>query len=162
MDIEKECNKRPLLAWEQFMRDIQYKPADDTDIEPVFEFSKALIEAYENTEAIDYPKALLWVRKKIETHIREYCCVYLGEKKIGYYYFHQSDGKMELDDLYILPQYRGMGIGTEILQKCLAETNLPVFLYVFVNNQRAVALYKRLGFRVTEQIKDSRYLMQRG
>ena len=77
----------------------------------------------------------------------------LNEKKVGYYYFHDVDGRMEIDDLYVFPQYRNMGIGTEILKKCISETDPPVFLYVFANNKRAIALYQKLGFQITEIIK---------
>lgn len=143
------------------MMDLKYKPADNTDIELVFELNKALIDEYENIAAIDYQKVLSWVRNKIEMRIEEYICVTLNEKKAGYYYFHHADGKMEIDDLYIFPQYRNMGIGTEILKKCLSETNLPIFLYVFANNKKAVALYQKFGFQITEVIKGSRYIMQR-
>ena len=67
---------------------------------------------------------------------------------------------MELDDLYIFPEYRNQQIGTKVIEKCLSETDLPVYLYVFIKNTKAVALYERLGFRVIETIKDSRYIMQ--
>lgn len=141
--------------------DIEYKPADRTDVEPIFNLNKALIDEYENIEMIDYEKVLSWVQRKIETHIQEYICVSFDNKKVGYYYFHHTEEKMEIDDLYVFPQYQNMGIGTEILKKCISETNLPVFLYVFANNERAIALYHKFGFRVTEVIKGSRYIMQR-
>lgn len=143
------------------MINLKYKPADKTDIKPVFKLNKALIDECENMETIDYQKVLSWVRNKIETHIQEHICVVLNEKKVGYYYFHDADGKMEIDDLYVFPQYRNMGIGTEILEKCISETSLPIFLYVFANNKRAIAFYQKLGFQVTEIIKGSRYIMQR-
>jgi ribosomal protein S18 acetylase RimI-like enzyme len=141
--------------------DINYKPADNTDIESIFSLNKLLIDEYENIEIIDYQKVLSWVRNKIETHIQEYTCVTFNGKKVGYYFFHHTDGKMEIDDLYVFSQYQNMGIGTKILKKCISETNLPVFLYVFANNKRAVALYQKLGFQVTEIINGSRYIMQR-
>lgn len=140
---------------------IKYKPADKTDIEPIFKLNKALIDEYENMAIIDYQKVLSWVRNKIETHIQEYECVVFNEKKVGYYYFNDADGKMEIDDFYIFSQYQNMGIGTEILKKCISETDLPIFLYVFANNKRAIAFYQKLGFQVTEIIKGSRYIMQR-
>lgn len=140
--------------------DIKYKPASNMDIEPIFKLNKTLIDEYENIEIIDYQKVLSWVRNKIETHIQEYICVMLNGEKVGYYYFHHADGKMEVDDLYVFPQYQNMGIGSEILKKCISETNLSIFLYVFANNKRAVALYQRLGFDITETIKNSRYIMQ--
>lgn len=68
---------------------------------------------------------------------------------------------MELDDLYIFQPYQNQGIGSEIIRKCIAETDLSIFLYVFVQNSRAVSLYKRFGFRITETIRDSRYIMER-
>lgn len=141
--------------------DINYKHADETDIEPIFMLNKALIDEYENIEMIDYQKVLSWIQKKIETHIQEYICVMFNEKKVGYYYLHYTEGKIEIDDLYVFPQYRKMGIGTEILKKCISKTNLPIFLYVFANNKRAITLYRKLGFQVTEIIKGSRYIMQK-
>lgn len=48
------------------MMDIKYMPATETDMEPVFEINKALIDEYENLETIDYRKVLSWVRNKIE------------------------------------------------------------------------------------------------
>ena len=56
---------------------------------------------------------------------------------------------MELDDLYVLSEYRGQGVGTAIIQKCCCETELPVFLYVFKENNPAVSLYEKMGFRIT-------------
>lgn len=68
---------------------------------------------------------------------------------------------MELDDLYILSPYQNQGIGSEIIRKCIAETDFPIFLYVFIQSTRAVSFYKRLGFRITENIRNSRYIMER-
>ncbi|MEA4920791.1 MAG: GNAT family N-acetyltransferase [Clostridiaceae bacterium] len=141
--------------------DIAYGPADDTDIQPVFSLCKALIDEYENTANIDYDKVLGWVLNKIQTHIREYVCVTLNGNKAAYYYFHHSEGKMELDDLYVLPLYQNMGIGTAILKRCISHTKLPIFLYVFINNKGAVSLYQKLGFRISKTINGSRYIMQR-
>ena len=68
---------------------------------------------------------------------------------------------MELDDLYVLPEYRRRGIGTMIIEKCCSESDLPIFLYVFSGNTGAVSLYQRLGFRITESVGGTRYIMQR-
>ena len=37
-------------------------------------------------------------------------------------------------DLCILPAYRGQGTGTAGLRECLAATEKPVFLYVFMSS----------------------------
>lgn len=140
---------------------LTYEPAEKTDIEPLFQLNKDLIDRYESTSQIDYSKVLSWVRNKLEKRIDEYTCIFLDNRKVGYYRFHSVDEKMELDDLYVLSPYQGQGIGSEVIRKCIAETDLPVFLYVFIRNSGAVSLYKRFGFRITETIRNSRYIMER-
>ena len=67
---------------------------------------------------------------------------------------------LEIDDLYIFPEFQNQGIGTAVIRKC-CESRLPVMLYVFTRNTGAFALYRRLGFRVTETIGNSRCIMVR-
>lgn len=141
--------------------DLTYAPASQLDIEPIFAMSKALIDDFEMLENIDYKKVIDWVRRKIETCIGEYRCVFCDGRKAGYYRFSPSDGMMEIDDLYILPEFRSRGIGTAVIRKCSEETSLPVMLYVFTQNTGAMALYQRLGFRVTREIGESRRIMVR-
>ena len=140
---------------------LNYVSAEESDIEPLFQLCKDLIDQYEDISQIDYSKVLSWVLNKIEKYISEYTCIFRDNHKVGYYHFHSVDGKMELDDIYIFLPYQNQGIGSEVIQKCIAETSSPIFLYVFVRNTRAVSLYKKLGFRITETIGDSRYIMER-
>ena len=89
-------------------------------------------------------------------------CVYEKEVLIGYgriigdktifLYFH---------DLKVLPKYQNQGIGSVILEKCCSETDMPIYLYVFTRNTRAISLYERFGFKVIEKVKDTRLIMQR-
>ena len=140
--------------------DITFIKAEAADIPAIYDLNKKLIEKYENLQKIDFEKVLQWMKNKIESHINEYACVMSGKEKIGYYYFHQAGDEMEIDDLYIFPPYQNKGIGTSIIQKCLCETDFPIFLYVFIKNIKAVNLYKRLGFEISE-IKNTRYVMCR-
>lgn len=63
------------------------------------------------------------------------------------------------DDLYIggmqlLPEYRGGGIGTKILNNLIVEAhekNKSIKLEVFHNNPQAQKLYERVGFSVTDE-----------
>lgn len=65
--------------------------------------------------------------------IDEYNVIYVDGKKAGYYHFFKNEEELfEIDDLY-----------------------------VFIQNERAISLYKRLGFEVVETIKDSRYIMRK-
>ncbi len=141
---------------------ITYEKAETRDIEPIYALCKQLIDAYENIDSIAYEKVLKWVRRKIEASIDTYCAVFASGEKVGYYHFYQNeDGEYELDDLYIFPAYQNQGIGSEVVRKCCASVNAPVMLYVFIKNEKAVALYKKLGFRVVQTVNGSRYIMRR-
>lgn len=141
--------------------EITYYTAKIEDIEPIFQLCRQLILDYENLENIDSDRVLNWVHKKIEKSADEYTVVYVDGHKAGYYHFYKNeDDDFEIDDLYIFPEFQNKGIGSTIIRKCCSEVSEPVMLYVFIKNQRAVSLYKRLGFEIVETVKDSRYIMK--
>ena len=137
---------------------LQYLAATDTDISEIFLQAKDLIDAYEDIHSIDYDKVLAWVRRKIETHISEYIRVML-DGKICAYYRLCNDG--ELDDLYVLPGFQSRGIGSAIVQKCIAESMKPLYLYVFSRNTRAISFYRHFGFMVQKTVGNTRLIMGR-
>lgn len=141
---------------------ITCKKATVCDTEQIYRLCKGLIDNYENIEDIDYDKVLKWIREKIEKSIEEYTAVYIEHEKVGYYHFYQNeDGEYELDDLYIFSEYQNRGIGTEIIKKCCYSVNAPIILYVFIKNERAIALYQRLGFEIIRTVHGSRYVMRK-
>ena len=137
---------------------LQFQIAGTEDIEAIFTQAKQLIDAYEDITSIDYEKVLAWVNRKITEHIREYRCVLLNGEKCAYYRLC-SDG--ELDDLYVLPAYRNLGIGSKILGKCIAESKENLYLYVFSRNLRAISFYERHGFSVQKTVGNTRLIMAR-
>ena len=142
---------------------LEYRPAQDSDIETIYTFYKDLIDRYEDVENIDYEKVLLWGRRKISGGISDYRCIFADGQKAGYYCFqeyYEDKSCMEIDDLYLFPEYRGKGIGTAVLQKCCRESTVPVVLYVFKKNRRAVSLYRKLGFEITAEAGGTRYIMK--
>lgn len=141
--------------------ELTFSPATAEDAAEIFRFARELIETHEDPRETDLDRALKWTRRKIETHIEEYRCVYCGGQKAGFFRFVSCEDGMELDDLYILPEYRGRGIGTAIVERCCAETALPVMLYVFTKNTGALNLYQRLGFTITEQVSKTRCILRR-
>ena len=138
---------------------LQYFPAERSDVSIIFDRAKALIDTYEDISSIDYEKVLAWVKRKITEKISEYCCVKLDGKKCAWYRLCE-DG--ELDDLYVLPEFQNRGIGSEILKKCIAESENSIYLYVFSRNTRAIALYERFGFTVRETVGNTRCIMAFG
>ena len=139
--------------------ELSFEKAAPADAERICSLCKELIDRYEDLTRIDYNKVLGWVRRKIENNIGEYTCVLWNGEKVGYYRFQPNEERMELDDLYVFETFQNRGIGTEILKKCIRETGKPIFLYVFRKNIGAIALYERMGFRVTETVDASRFIM---
>lgn len=141
---------------------LEFIPAETVDIEIIFSQLKELIDSYEDLQSISYEKVLAWCRRQIEENISRYTCILADGEKAGWYCFAPSeDGRMELDNFYVLPAYRNQGIGTAVLNRCIAETDKPIFLYAFIRNTRAMTLYARMGFRVIEYKGTTRCIMQR-
>lgn len=142
--------------------DLRFQNAAEQDIDRIFQLSKELIDSYEDLASIDYDSVLVWMRRKIALNIATYTRILADGRHAGYFRFCPDGDRMELDDLYVFPEFQGRGIGTAVIKKCCGEAELPVTLYVFAKNTGAIALYKRLGFRVTKSIGHSRHIMQYG
>ena len=141
--------------------ELTFRPAAPEDAPQIFQFARELIETYEDPRAIDLSRAVQWTKRKIESHIAQYTCVFCGDEKAGYFRFCSGNSCMELDDLYIFPEFRRRGIGTAVVKRCCAGTAQPVMLYVFTQNTGALRLYQRLGFSITEQVSESRCILRR-
>ena len=142
------------------MNGLEFKKAEPEDVETIFRLCKENIDKYEDISSIPYNDVINWVRRKISKHISEYTRIYKGSEFCGYYRFHLDKDEYELDDFYLFGEYRGHGIGSAVLEKCLNEADKPVYLYVFKQNEGAVRLYKKFGFIVREDLK-TRYIMER-
>ena len=140
--------------------ELTYSPARPEDAPVIFGFARELIERYETDPDLDLAMALDWTRRKIEKRIDEYTRVLADGETAAFYQFVPDGDRMELDDLYVLPAFRGRGVGTAVLRRCVAQGR-PVYLYVFRENTRAIALYQREGFQKTEDVSPTRIIMTR-
>ena len=60
----------------------------------------------------------------------------------------------KVDQIYILPEYQGKGIGAACMKRVIDDANLeqkPVTLQVLKINIRATAFYQRLGFAIVDE-----------
>ncbi|MDA8018188.1 MAG: GNAT family N-acetyltransferase [Thermoanaerobaculia bacterium] len=79
--------------------------------------------------------------------------VELEGKAIGRLYVDRRDDEIRLIDIALLPEYRGRGLGGELMAEVLAEgesKGLRVRIHVEHNNP-AMRLYQRLGFEKLEE-----------
>ena len=87
--------------------------------------------------------------------------VLLHNTAAGQITVNHSSQEIRLMDLSIAQQYQSQGSGTALikaLQAQASELQLPLKLSVDQTNQRALALYLKLGFAITQQ-QDFHYSM---
>ncbi len=78
-----------------------------------------------------------------------YDLIYCGENPAGRLYVDRGAESIDLIDITLLPDFRGRGIGSEIIRDLLVEARevrKPVTLHVEHWNFAAHRLYQRLGF----------------
>ena len=71
-------------------------------------------------------------------------------KRIGLFKFNRTENRWFIEQIQLLPDLQGKGVGEEVIRAFLDEAtraNTPVHLNVLRNN-RALRLYERLGFKV--------------
>jgi GNAT superfamily N-acetyltransferase len=87
--------------------------------------------------------------------------VTVSGRDVGAVAIEWRDSEVFLADIELLPEWRGVGLGTAIISAVLDEARrrgLPVALQVLKGNS-ARRLYERLGFRVVEETQ-THYLMR--
>jgi GNAT superfamily N-acetyltransferase len=93
----------------------------------------------------------------------DHAIIMLDDQPIGRMLIDRSGEYYQLVDISILPKRRGAGIGTRLVLAFCMEAEMMrknVRLYVSITNPRAADLYKRLGFRVIEDLQTD-LLMER-
>jgi ribosomal protein S18 acetylase RimI-like enzyme len=68
---------------------------------------------------------------------------------VGRFYVSQSEDQIRIIDLTILPEFRGRGIGTQILSETLESAGKRVTIYL-ESFSESVGLFERLGFRIVK------------
>lgn len=74
----------------------------------------------------------------------------IDDKVIGYLEFSLIYDRMEIDNFYVLDEYRNKGVGTKLLDYLVKVANnykvINITLEVRVSNKIARSLYKKFGF----------------
>lgn len=81
---------------------------------------------------------------------------------VGVFFVTRSPTHIQLEQIYLLPKYQRLGIGTALISQLIEEANasmIPVRLRVMAVNP-AKRFYERFGFIVTEEITDF-FLMEK-
>ena len=73
---------------------------------------------------------------------------------VGFLSTSNTPDALKVDQIYILPEYQGKGIGAACMKRIIDDANLEqklVMLQVLKINTRATAFYQRLGFAIVDE-----------
>ena len=146
--------------------ELNYKVCKLTDLEQLIELSKSTFkEAFEkDNNPLDFQNYIekAFARKTLEREMTnkdtQFFFVYDKKNVVAYFKLNignaQTDVKlnesMELERIYVLPQYQGAGLGEHILSKvkkmALLQHKTMLWLGVWEKNERAIRFYQRQGF----------------
>ena len=99
-----------------------------------------------------------YVHKNVKENIQLYNLIVVNENNVGCVLVRPYKDGYLLDEIYLESLYRNQGIGTSIICDILKQYAV-VYLWVYKKNRKAIRLYKRLGFGVSEET-ETRYLMK--
>lgn len=99
-----------------------------------------------------------YVNRTIPQQIENYKIIIVDNKVAGCVLVESKDDGFLLDEIYIESNFRNKGIGTEIIKNILFNKEI-VYLWVYKANEKAIKLYKKLGFNILEQT-ETRYYMK--
>lgn len=150
MDIDQRQTDQP-----ENMINIVIRPLEKNDL-PALEW---------NGEFIHFRNVFVDVYKKVEKGtVRAWVAVTADAEMIGQVFLQLSSDRLELADgwsraylysLRVKPQYQNMGIGSRlisVIEDTLRKMNYTqVTLNVSRENQRAIRLYVRLGFKIVAE-----------
>ena len=131
---------------------IDLRPADEKDLPMVLEWTLQTI----NSEYRTKQKIIDKINKENKENIDTIKIITDGNKDIGMYqaYPIDEDEWWYLAEIYLIPDYRGKGIGSTLIKKDI-NSHDKLVLRVDPDNVRAIELYESLGFVVTEKEENS-------
>ena len=130
------------------MEELNIRKADMSDSEFIFTVKKAAFREY--VEQVwgwdDTYQRELHDRRFTSQDVRiiQHCGT-----DVGFLATSRTRETLKVNQLYILPEYQGRGIGSACMIRVLADANLrqqPVVLQVLKVNIRGSVFYQRLGF----------------
>lgn len=80
-----------------------------------------------------------------------------NKNKVGCLLVTKKDDGVILDEIYLEEEYRNKGIGTEIIKNIL-KNNFIVYLWVYKKNIKVISLYKKMKFKIIDEIENRYYM----
>ena len=133
--------------------------SSNKDIDKLISYKKNIIFKYANDLSIEEINEIdKYSKDEVNNHLNDYYNIIVDNKMIGSLVYYSHDDGLLLDEIYIEESYRNLGIATSIINDITSKNNI-VYLWVYKDNNKAVELYKRLGFIIIDS-SETRYYMK--
>ena len=139
------------------------QPAIDEQIDEFLELLRTDAENY----LIPTMQVMGWSWAEFAQRVRgvgRVFCVFQGEQKVGCYWIEERGRILHLHGIVVARAFQGQGIGSQIIHQLAEEYRGrmdAIELGVHQSNQRAKALYERLGFAAIRFLPEvGFYIMQ--
>lgn len=136
--------------------------ATENDLQRIIDWKlDTIIGGYpgEDIPSNEKQKMINYVNNEAQMYLKNTRMILVNDQIVGMLIAYDKDGDWFIDDIYIIPEFRSHGIGFHVLSdECDEHETLS--LYVYKSNTKAIRLYNRCGFSVTEVTGD-RYFMRR-
>ena len=140
------------------------REASEEDLEFAYELDKKLMKPYaelhikwnEDEQRRGFAK---WFH---QPHVMQ--IIEVAGKNAGVVCYSSRGDFFHIESLELDSEFQNLGIGSKILKLLITEARkhrFPVKLLVFKENDRAISLYKKLGFEIVgEDLKEAKYYMR--
>lgn len=140
---------------------IKYELINSTekDIPTVIEYKKRNIFEYSpKLPEEEINKINGYLEKIIPLVLKKCFNIVVDNKIVGLVLLLDEKEGLLLEEIYIEEEYRNHGIGTNIINNIIKD-NKKLNLWVYKENTKALSLYKRIGFKISNE-KGPRYFMK--
>lgn len=134
---------------------------EEKDADIIYEEAKQHVFEYEDISIINIDHVLEWMKRKYRNHQNWFYKIIKNSQVVGYFGIRDTEDGYEIEDIYLFKEYRGQGIGKQLLQYIIDTYPGMLELCVFRKNKRAISLYQTFGFYVYAE-KSTRLFMKRG
>jgi ribosomal protein S18 acetylase RimI-like enzyme len=132
------------------VEEVSLRKAHANDSEFVFTVKKAAYREYiEQVWGWDDDYQRERHNKEFTSH--DFHIIQFRETDVGFFITSSTSDTLKVNQIYILPEYQGRGIGSTCLTRIVDDANLEqrsVVLQVLKVNTRGIDLYQRLGFTI--------------
>ncbi|MCH5167301.1 MAG: GNAT family N-acetyltransferase [Erysipelotrichales bacterium] len=132
---------------------IDYKliDANNDDKDTLIQYKLASIFDYAESLSEDEIRQIKkYVNENVPKQIDKYKIIFSNNKNIGCFLINDYEDGVLLDEIYLIQDYRGKVIGSNILKDVISNCN-KIYLWVYKNNINAINIYRNFGFIEIEE-----------